>query len=255
EDRELRRARGRLMSALILCLGLTAAVVYLLFQRAAASVPGMADPSLRESALARLVSLSEGIWDTFPDPDVGRVLQPNLHDRQASGSRFSSNAFGWRERPITLPRPRGTVRIVFLGDSFVFGPGIQAADRVGYFLESYLMDRAGHKPARVEAVHIGMSSWNTQAESAYMRRNLSNLAPDLVVQIAVSNDLDDSGSARGFGAVADFTSQRPEQTSMIYDFYPIWGLGFRGKVSYLNAALSYEARQRYLENARWIGAL
>jgi hypothetical protein len=254
-NRELRRARGLLLGTSILCLGLAAAVVYLLFVRVAPAVSPPADPALRKAALARLVSLSEGIWDTFPDPDVGRVLQPDLHEREAFGSPVSSNPFGWRERPVAIPKPPGTVRIVFLGDSFVFGPGIAAADRLGYFLESYIKERAGRKPARVEAVHIGMSSWNIRAESAYLRRNLTNLAPDLVVQIAVSNDLDDSGSSRGFGAVADFTPQRPGQTSMIYDFYPIWGLGFPGKVSYLNAGLSHEARQRYVENAQWLATL
>src|SRR5262249_32819144 len=156
-------------------------------------------------------------FDTFPDADVGRVLQPDMSDRPAFNSKVSSNAFGWRERKVDVPKPKGRIRIVFLGDSFVFGPGVAAEDRMGYFLERYIAERATVRPVDVESIHIGMSSWNTRAESAYMRRNLANLQPDLVIQIAVSNDLDDSGSVRGFGNVADFTSQRPAQASMIYD--------------------------------------
>lgn len=259
-EEKLRRSYRLLLVLGATCAALALALAYVLFagvrRGASPDAVSLADPALRERALAQLVALSAGIWDTFPDPDVGRLMQPNLHDREAFGSPVSSNAFGWRERPVEVPKPPGTVRVVLLGDSFVFGPRIAAEDRIGPFLESYLGAHARRRPQRVEVVQIGMSSWNTRAESAYLRRNLSNLDPDLVVQIAVSNDLDDSGSTRGFGEVADFSSQYPRRTAMVYDFYPIWelGLGFR-KASYLNAALSYEGRSRYVENARWFATL
>jgi hypothetical protein len=257
QERQLARAYRLLLSTVVLCLGLAAAVAYLLLHGLHRAEP-LEDPAVQAAAVARLVELGGGIWDTFPDPDVGRLLQPNLQGRPAFGKPVSSNAQGWREGKVELPKPAGTVRVILLGDSFVFGPGIDPADRIGPFLAKYLAERsrAPLRPRRVEVLHVGMASWNIQAETAYLRRNLSNLQPDLVVQIVVSNDLDDSGSARGFGVVSDFTSQHPEQTSMVYDFYPIWGLqkGFR-QTSHLNAALSFEGRHRYLDNARFLGRL
>jgi hypothetical protein len=255
-ERRLLRAHRLLLSTALLCLGLAAAVVYLLARRSPAAGGPLGDPAVKAAAVAQLVELGGGIWDTFPDPDVGRLLQPNLNGRPAFGKPVSSNALGWREGKVDLPKPAGTLRVVLLGDSFVFGPGIDPADRIGPFLEKFLAERAGNRPRRVEVLHLGMASWNIQAETSYLRRNLGNLEPDLVVQIVVSNDLDDSGSARGFGVVSDFTPQHPEQTSMVYDFYPIWGLqlGFR-QTSYLNAALSWEGRHRYLDNARYLGRL
>jgi hypothetical protein len=225
-------------------------VVYLWRQRSGA---GAADEAAKREAVDRLVAASPGIFDTVPDPDVGRVLLPNL-ERENSGVPLVTNALGWREGPVAIPKPLGVVRLIMLGDSFVFAPGTAAEERMGRFLAEHLAARAGAKPAGVEGLHLGMGSWNIQAEAAYLGRSVGSLAPDLVAQIVVANDLDDSGSVRGFGAVADFTPQRPEQTAVVFDFFPIWAHGFR-QPSYLAAGLSHESRHRYRRAADWIAWL
>ncbi|MCK6545920.1 hypothetical protein L6R52_08630 [Myxococcota bacterium] len=243
-------AYALVVSLTILCVGLVAATGYLVWRiRSGQGSSLFGDGRARGGVIAQLVAASPGIWDSHPDPDVGRVLQPELPEREAMGSPVSSNAFGWRERAIAVPKPEGLVRIVLLGDSFVFGPGVRADERAGVQLERFLTERVPGR--RFEVIHLGMSSWNARAESEYLRRNLTNLAPDAVLQIAVSNDLDDSGGVRGFGAVADFTPQRPEQTVSLHDAHPRWGLGLGfERSSYVNRALGLESRSRYEANAR-----
>lgn len=252
------RAYGLLASAAIVCAGLLATVVYLVVvvRRLRAEPADLTQESVRARAVAQLVDTSAGVWDSHPDPDVGRVLQPNLRGRAAHGSRVDSNAFGWREHAVAIPKPEGLVRVVLLGDSFIWGPGLAAEDRPGVFLERLLEEHTSGEKVDVEVLHVGMGSWNTRAETEYLRRNLSNLSAALVVQVAVSNDLDDSGGTRGFGVVADFSPQHPERTASLYDFFPVWGLGLGFKrPSHLNKGLSYEGRSRYEENAHRHAAL
>lgn len=257
---EVERTRRRtayafVVSLVILCVGLGAATAFLVWRiRGGQGTSLFGDRRARGGVVAQLVAASPGIWDSHPDPDVGRVLQPDLPEREALGAPVSSNAFGWRERAVQVPKPKGLVRIVLLGDSFVFGPGVRADERAGVALEKVLTEHVPDR--RFEVIHLGMSSWNARAESEYLRRNLSNLSPDVVIQIAVSNDLDDSGGVRGFGVVSDFTPQRPEQTVSLHDAHPRWGLGLGfERSSYVNRALGWESRSRYEANAGYYSRL
>ena len=69
-------------------------------------------------------------------------------------------------------------RVVLLGDSFVFGYKTDQEDRLGVFLRRYLRERASDTAAEVECLHVAISSWNVQAECAYVRRQLGALRPE-----------------------------------------------------------------------------
>ena len=202
------------------------------------------DPAVRDEVMAELIEASPGIWDSFPDPDVGRVLQaaPALDlDARPPGNRL-----GLRERDYALPKPPGVQRVVLLGDSYVFGNGVAAADRLGVRLAEYLRLRAGNAEAAIECLHVGVGGWNVRAECAYLRRQLSLLEPDLVVQVLFSNDLDDTGAVRGFGAMARSSTQRPGLTDSLFAASHPFELGFTG-FNLLTAGLDFESRTRYAE--------
>jgi len=59
----------------VACVGLAVTSV-VLWRRAAEAPPAsdLDDPQVREAAIARLVAAGAGGWDSFPDPEVGRVL-------------------------------------------------------------------------------------------------------------------------------------------------------------------------------------
>ena len=234
----------------VVAVGLAGACGVLWFRlRGAIDRDALVDrPDVREAAVAELVERAQGNWDSHPDPDVGRVLLPNLQARKTAGTDTDSNAFGLRERPFEVPKPPWTTRVIVLGDSFIFGAGVTMEERCGVYLENMLRDRVKGQAPPIEVLHVGMGSWNIRAETAYLRRNLENFRPDLVVQVLVSNDIDDSGTVRGFGGVASFTSQRPAQTTSFRTFWPVDGLnlGFRHE-NHLNHALGYESRRRFRE--------
>lgn len=194
------------------------------------------------AVIPQLVRAEQGGWDSHPDPDVARVLQPNLDG--ALGVK--SNRFGLREREFEVPKPEGVVRVVLLGDSFVYGYSVEAEQRLGAHLEQWLEQNARRTGVRLQVLHIGVGSWNLRSECAWMLRALSLVQPDLVVHFAMSNDLDDTVGARGFGAMANFSPQHPDRVHGIVDGELPIRLG--GKESgWLRHGFDHESRTRFSE--------
>lgn len=251
-ERVLHRTRrvaallGGTCVALAVALGAAVSVIWPAW-RAGGGVDvqqALADREMRRQIVDELVSRGQGRADSHNDGDVGRVLQPNLRDRRAFDYLISSNNQGMREKDIDLPKPAGRTRVVLLGDSLVFGLGIQAEDRVGVLLERHLRERTGVADADIEVLHIGIGSWNILAESAYLRRQMGLMLPDLVIHLTTSNDLDDLEGVRGFGTMSSFSPQRRERADgRVFGHFPAWGLG--GTSNHLLTGVDWEGRDRY----------
>ncbi len=203
---------------------------------------------IRAAVVAELVAQSTGIFDSHPDPDVGRVLIPGLSGTPSAGALVHSNAWGMRERDYALPKPPDTVRVVLLGDSVVYGRRAAAEDRMGVFLEGYLRERTSYAGS-IECLHLGIGSWNALAEIQFLRRQLSELDPDLVIQVLVPNDLDDNPGVRGFGTQAEFSPRyRARAGSRVSLTYPA-RFGPPARDNFILRALDWESRHRYEEVA------
>jgi len=190
------------------------------------------DPRARAEVVERLVDRVPGSYDSHNDPQVGRVLMPRLKNRSHGGILIDTNRFGIRERDYELPKPEGLVRVVLLGDSYVFGTRSEAEDRMGALLERWLRERSGRDG--VEVLHLGILSWNALAECAYVRRQMALLRPDLVIHITTANDLDDVEGVRGFGGLARFTPQfRDRADGAIHVGHPTLGMGFPSGANFL----------------------
>lgn len=253
-DASLIRAYRLILGLAGTSIGLLAVFAYLLAQRSEQppAAAALQDPELRRQVIEQLAAENPGQFDTHADADVGRIHLPNLRDVVIDNIAVSTNRFGLRERDYALPKPAGVVRVVLLGDSMVHGLGVAAEDRLGVHLEQWLTERTPGFEGRIECLHIGVSSWNFRTEASYLRRQLSSLQPDLVIHIAVPNDIDDMTGVRGFGAMAAFSPQvRERGDSAIISGIAQQRLGLsasiRGiaKVGYLRLGLDYESQSRY----------
>ena len=243
----LLRAHRVIVGLAAICIGLAAVLAHVARQRSTPISPAAAlqDPSIRQQVIRQLVANNRGIADSHADPDVGRVGIADLVRGKAGGIRFSFNRFGMREDDYVLPKPDDVVRIVLLGDSMVYGHQVAAEDRLGVHLQRWLEQRTAGFDGRIECLHVGIPSWNIQAETAYLRRQLSDLDPDLVIQVVVPNDMADSPGVRGFGRPSSFSSQwRRRADSLIAAGHPIKALGF-SRYGYLRSAIDYESQARY----------
>jgi hypothetical protein len=213
------------------------------------------DESVRRAAIDELVTRGSGVWDTFPDATVARVLQPNLKGRAFDTFTVDSNDLGLRERPFELRKPDGTTRVVLLGDSYVMGYGVAADERVGTWLQRLLQAHAHGAKGPIECLHFGVMTWNVVAECAFLRRQLSLVRPDLVVQVAVRNDVEDNPGARGMGSLSNFWPRWPERgDGLLFIEGPRFAFGTREN-SWLHFALDGEGRARMEEGGRAIAEL
>lgn len=208
------------------------------------------DPALRREVIRKLSEQGSLQFDAHPDPEVARVLIPH-GERQGS----STNAIGMREREIELPKPPGVVRIVLAGDSYVFGLNIADEERLGAVLERHLKARAARPDLRFECLHYAVNSWNLAAECVFVRRQLELLRPDLVIQVSVSNDLNDVSGVRGFGEEATFAPRRGARAdALVLDRYPMSFLR-HDTPNLLSRGRDHESRERFADALSSVRAL
>lgn len=123
------------------------------------------------------------------DPVLGHMPIPSY--TAASYSReFSytttTNSLGLRDREYGV---KGNVtRVLVLGDSFVFGVGVDIAQTIPKRLEYYL-NSAGNT---YEVINAGVSSYGTRQELAYFRDRGYLLEPDMVIMSFYTNDFIDN---------------------------------------------------------------
>ncbi len=113
------------------------------------------------------------------DPLLGWSLEPNaslvsVDSQRGLRYRIDVNSLGLRDRKLALEKPRDTRRVLILGDSFVFGVGLNGGERF-----SDLLDRS--LPDHVEVINGGVPGWGTDQEMLFYESSLRRLRPDVVV--------------------------------------------------------------------------
>lgn len=113
-------------------------------------------------------------------------LQPNL-TMEFGHCRLRTNAAGMRKsRDYTVEKPAGTVRIVGLGDSGMFGWNVHQDENYMDVLESNLNARASGKV--YETLNFGVPGYNTQLEVEALKDKGLAYKPDIVVVGWCDND-------------------------------------------------------------------
>ena len=97
----------------------------------------------------------------------------------------SINTHGLRAHEFSTEKPDGITRILLLGDSVVFGWGVEQEKTSGYLLNQSLKDLL--QP--IEVIPAGVCSWNTRTEYEYLVSEGSKISPNIVVLVVVTNDI------------------------------------------------------------------
>lgn len=122
------------------------------------------------------------------DPMLGWSLDPGSshhaqHNQRDIDYHIRINQLGMRDRQITVEKPEGIRRILVLGDSFVFGTGVEAEWRTTDVIGRALGDD-------VEVINAGVSGWGNGQELVNYETKLRRLHPDVVVlTIMAANDI------------------------------------------------------------------
>jgi lysophospholipase L1-like esterase len=94
------------------------------------------------------------------------------------------NSKGLRDREHAYERSPGTQRILVIGDSFVWGYGVEQRETFPKLLEARL--------PRVEVINAGVAGYGTDQELLWLRSEGVRYRPDLVVLVMCGNDDDEN---------------------------------------------------------------
>jgi lysophospholipase L1-like esterase len=120
------------------------------------------------------------------EPDLFYELKPNVRGHFCRGL-VATNALGMRMTSLpSLEKPTGVVRIVGLGDSYLFGQGVD--DGQGYLEVLGEAPLAGGQ--RVETLNFGVPGYNAWMEGVVLATRARQYAPDVIVVGLTGNDWD-----------------------------------------------------------------
>ena len=125
---------------------------------------------------------------TVYDPIYGKRLKPNLHaTRIAPEFRFAinTNSFGMRDPEPTKPLTDG---IVFVGDSFTMGYGVQDNEAFPALVRAGLASRGVTMPV----LNTGMGNNGNGRWVKFFEHDAAKFRPRIVVFQVMANDFDDN---------------------------------------------------------------
>jgi len=127
-------------------------------------------------------------YDPFqPDRDLIWSLRPDWNGFELNGASVSINSLGLRG-PVVTPTPAASVkRILFLGDSVVFGHGLAENSTISNQLQKQLKDRQPEYQS--EVLNAGVPGYSTFQSDLYYRLHGQQLKPDLVLLGFCLNDV------------------------------------------------------------------
>lgn len=117
------------------------------------------------------------------DPELGWHHRPNQQGEfQTEFFRVhvSINSRGLRDTEVTQYKPHGVRRVLAIGDSYVWGFGVESD-------EIFTEDLERELPA-TEVINGGVSGYSTDQALLWLRRDGIRYAPDVVVYVLSGND-------------------------------------------------------------------
>lgn len=139
-------------------------------------------------------------WLT-PHPRYGHVMKPDFHQRFSfAGTDYvmevRTNSLGFRDQEGEAEAP-DTETVVFLGDSFTFGFGVDLDQRFDEVLAQKLNE------TEYRLINLGTPAWGTLQATRYLLDRLQEFDPDIVVLTFCANDPSDDAYFRKKGQSFD----------------------------------------------------
>lgn len=141
------------------------------------------------------------------DPDVDYRLQPNARGHMSSpeySADIRINSLGFRGPEITPVKKAGVARVLFLGDSFTFGHGLEENETLPYLVGREL---EAEYPGKFEVVNGGVYGYSTADELNLLKKFGLPLQPDVVVTLLMTNDFADNPTGYRLGDHGELVKQ------------------------------------------------
>ncbi len=142
-------------------------------------------PNTRQQTYQLVEDQRLGYW--LKPGSEGRIVYPQPDGGPAREIVYTINADGFRDTPRTRTPPPGTFRIAMLGDSFVYGNGVQQNETLPYALERALNTQA--QGATYEVMNCGVFAYNTRQEVELLKARVLQFQPHMVILTFFLNDV------------------------------------------------------------------
>jgi lysophospholipase L1-like esterase len=120
------------------------------------------------------------------DPDAGWRCRPNLDLRFVEPGlydvRVRCNSQGLRDREHATRKPAGARRLLCVGDSYVWGQGVED--------EQTVASRLGRELQGIETINLGVAGYSAVQELVRLETDGLSYQPDWTVVFFCDNDLD-----------------------------------------------------------------
>ena len=121
------------------------------------------------------------------------------HRPNASGTHYHrdfrvsvrTNEHGFRDRDYPVERVPGRQRMLFLGDSFGFGFGVERDEILTEIIEARHPDW--------EIINTAVAGWGTDQQLLFLREIGSRFRPDVVLLLFHPNDVEDNNDRMRYG--------------------------------------------------------
>jgi lysophospholipase L1-like esterase len=104
------------------------------------------------------------------------------------GKKVIINSLGFRGKEITLKKPSNTIRILLLGDSYVFGYGLTENETLSSVLQEKI-DKEISSSTRIEIINGAVPGYNTLDEYLFLKLKGITISPDIVLLFYFTNDI------------------------------------------------------------------
>jgi lysophospholipase L1-like esterase len=156
------RRRGRLLPKLVLASA--SLLVFLLLAEVVLSLAGFGNVEIYE-----------------PDPKLFWRLKPNQDCfTKVDNKPVHINSRGTRGPEFEVPKPKGTFRILSLGDSKTFGWGLTEAETYSARAETLLREKAP-SGRNIEVINAGVNAWSYPQIKLYLQEHGLGFEPDIAV--------------------------------------------------------------------------
>jgi len=169
-----------------------------------------------------------------------------------SGVEVRLNELGLRDDPI-VQKTKREYRIVVLGDSVTFGWGVAQDQIFTSRLQRTLTEKI-QRPIRV--INTGVGGYNTVQENAFFKKHGLSLAPDMVILVYVTNDVEtnerpfDPWSSRSFSGKSP-----PQMINLLLGKSWLFRLARHGYQYRQSDTTDPESYRRLRETPGWLASM
>lgn len=128
-------------------------------------------------------------FDTMiKEEPIGYRCQPGMSGRFHNAT-YTINSLGLRDDEFPVEKPKGEKRILMLGDSHVFGLGVDDDDCIPKVAER-LANEDPNSEMHYRIINMGVPSYNTEQELVQLKTLGVSLDPDAVLLRFSKNDIE-----------------------------------------------------------------